>query len=45
MNENKAIRYLSLAAKAGKLVTGGAEAEEDLRALAEKMRQTKSYGG
>ena len=28
-----------------KIITGGAEAEEDLRALAEKLRQTKSYGG
>ena len=31
MNENKAIRYLSLAAKAGRIVTGGDEVEKTVR--------------
>lgn len=31
MNENKAIRYLSLAAKAGRIVTGGDEVEKSIR--------------
>lgn len=31
MNESKAIRYLSLAAKAGRIVTGGDEVEKSLR--------------
>ena len=31
MNETKAIRYLSLAAKAGRLVTGGDEVEKSIR--------------
>ena len=31
MNETKAIRYLSLAAKAGRIVTGGDEVEKSIR--------------